>query len=247
MSFSSAEWTIPELCVWIVTQSRPAVNGLSPSERGSLTYSDMVHGGAYAARDEVIEAAQQGKIVITCAGEADRYQSNPERIKLSPDFWNNAELEDATHWMAPGSYECVARRIEQPNKVKEFRDLLVGADECKRNWPSAPVLPVVAETKARQDAASEDKGTRAARPAHRPRSWDWDGALIYLAAKASLVDGLPTVQADAERMVKKYFGDRNDGNHPADSAIREKVGKIYREAEAEKERQDQAKQRRRTP
>jgi hypothetical protein len=40
MSFSSAEWTIPELCVWIATRSRSAVNGLSSSVRGSLKYSD---------------------------------------------------------------------------------------------------------------------------------------------------------------------------------------------------------------
>ena len=125
MSFSSAEWTIPELCVWIVTRNRAAVNELSSSVRKSLKYSDMVHSGAYAARDEVIEAAQQGTIIITCAGERDRYRSNPERVELSRDFWNNAELEDASHWEAPGSYWCVARRIDQPNTAKEYRNLLV--------------------------------------------------------------------------------------------------------------------------
>ena len=125
MSFSSAEWTIPELCVWIVTWSRSAVNGLSSSLRGSLKFSDMVHSGAYAARDDVIEAAQQGKIIVTCAGEASRYRSHPERLKLSRDFWLNAELKDAIHWQAPGSYWCVARRIDQLNTAKECRDLLV--------------------------------------------------------------------------------------------------------------------------
>jgi len=135
MSFSSAQWTIPELCVWIVTRSRSAVNGLSSSVRQSLKYSDMIHGGAYAARDEVIEAAQQGKIIITRAGEANRYRSNPDRISLSRDFWNNAELEDAGHWQAPGSYWCVARRIDRPNTAREFRDLLVSRDETLKEWP----------------------------------------------------------------------------------------------------------------
>jgi hypothetical protein len=133
MSFSSAEWTIPELCVWIVTGSRTALNGLSPSVRESLKYSNMVHSGAYAARDEVIEAAQQGKIIITCAGERDRYRSNPDRTKLSRDFWNNAELEDAGSWMDPGSRSCVARRIDQP--TKEYRDLLVDSAKAKGLWP----------------------------------------------------------------------------------------------------------------
>jgi hypothetical protein len=95
----------------------------------------MVHSGAYVARDEVIEAAQQGKIIITCAGERDRYRSNPDRTKLSRDFWNNAELVDAGHWQAPGSSSCVARRIDQP--AKEFRDLLVGSAKAKEVWSPA--------------------------------------------------------------------------------------------------------------
>ena len=83
MSFSSAEWTIPELCVWIVIRSRSAVNGLPSSAREAFKYSDMLHSGAYAARDDVIEAAQQGKIIVCCAGDRTRYQSKPERMKLS--------------------------------------------------------------------------------------------------------------------------------------------------------------------
>jgi hypothetical protein len=96
----------------------------------------MLHSGAYAARDEVIEAAQQGTIIITCAGERDRYRSNPERVELSRDFWKNGELEDAGHWMAPGSYWCVARRIDQPNMAKEFHDLLVDSAKAKALWLS---------------------------------------------------------------------------------------------------------------
>jgi hypothetical protein len=132
MSFSSAEWTIPELCVWIVTRSRAALNGLSLSVKQSLRDSDMVHNGAYAARDEVIEAAQQGKIIITCDGEANRYRSNPDRIQLPLDFWNNAELEDAGSRLDPGSYWCVARRIDQP--TKEYHGLLVNSAKAKGLW-----------------------------------------------------------------------------------------------------------------
>ena len=135
MSFSSASWTIPELCVWIATRDKAALNSLAPVARRSLKFANMVHPGAYTARDEVIEAAQQGKIIITCAGEADRYQSNPNRMKLSLNFWNNAELTDASHWQAPGSYWCVARRIDQPNTAKEYRDLLVDSAKAKALWP----------------------------------------------------------------------------------------------------------------
>lgn len=139
MSFSSAEWTIPELCVWIVTLDRSAVNGLSSRIKRSLKYANMIHDGAYAARDEVIEAAQQGKIVVTAAGTADRYRSNPDRIRLSREFWNNAEIEDASHWQAAGSFWCVARQVGQPNTSSEFRDLLVSRDDVLREWAERPV------------------------------------------------------------------------------------------------------------
>lgn len=134
MSFSSAQWTIPELCVWIVTGNREALNALSPRVRDSLKYVDMVHSGAYAARDRIIEAAQQGSIIITCAGESDRYRAIPDRVKLPKDFWNNAELVDAGHWEAPGAYWCVARGVDQPTTAKAFRDLLVDSSKAKEIW-----------------------------------------------------------------------------------------------------------------
>ena len=156
MSFSSAEWTIPELCVWIATGNRSAVNGLSSDARESLKYSDIVHNGAYAARDEVIEAAQQGKIIITCASEANRYQSNPERMKLPRDFWTNAELEDAGHYETPGSYWCVARRIDQPNMAKKYHDLLVDSAKAKEVWSPGPRAELA--TAAPADLLAEQQG-----------------------------------------------------------------------------------------
>jgi hypothetical protein len=138
MSFSSVEWTIPELCVWIVTGSRAALNGLSPSARQSLKRSDRVHSGAYAARDDVIEAAQNGKVIITGVGVIDAFSSKPERVTLPLTFWHNAELEDATHYEAPGLSWCVARWIDQTNTAKEFRDLLVDSAKAKELWSQAP-------------------------------------------------------------------------------------------------------------
>jgi hypothetical protein len=189
MSFSSAEWTIPELCVWIVTGSRTALNGLSPSVRESLKYSNMVHSGAYAARDKVIEAAQQGKIIITCAGERDRYRSNPDRTKLSRDFWNNAELVDAGHWQAPGSSVCVARRIDHP--AKEFRDLLVDSAKAKEVW-SPPEPSVELATAAAAGGGSTSSGRK------RGVAEKDDSDLLAKVRCAIVNDGL-TVYAAVER------------------------------------------------
>jgi hypothetical protein len=61
----------------------------------------------------------------------------------------------------------------------------------------------------------------------RRREWDWDAAMAHLTAVAATRGGLPGVQAEAERIVEKYFSDRHEGNSPASSGIRDKVGKVY--------------------
>ena len=61
----------------------------------------------------------------------------------------------------------------------------------------------------------------------RPSEWNWKGALVYLVTVANTPDGLPDKQADAERLVLKWFED-NYCDSPAPSAIREHVSPIYR-------------------
>jgi hypothetical protein len=62
----------------------------------------------------------------------------------------------------------------------------------------------------------------------RPRKWDWDGALIFLIARANTPDGLPSVQADVEKMMADYF-ERKNGDSPTESAIRERVQLLFDE------------------
>lgn len=141
MSFSSAQWTIPELCVWIVTKDRDAVSALAPQAKRSLKNTEMICRGAYSARDRVVEAAQRRVITVTCAGERDRYNSQPPRKTLMPDFWSNAEILDShAGWMADFAPRLVARRVDQPNK--EYDDLLVSSAEALKEWPvSVPAEP----------------------------------------------------------------------------------------------------------
>lgn len=136
MSFSSAQWTVPELCVWIVTRSREAINALPPKVKASLRYAEMVHPGAYAARDEVVEAAQADVIRITCAGQRNFHGTVSPRRTLTADFWKNAEIEDRGHWQSPGSYWCVAKRVDGSGNASEFSDLLVDSVQVKERWTS---------------------------------------------------------------------------------------------------------------
>lgn len=130
MSFSSAQWTIPELCVWIVTGRKEAVNALSREARESLELAEIIHPGAYAARDEVVEAAQADSIRITCNGQRNFHGTISSRRMLTPDFWKYAEIEDRGGW-------CIARRIDQPTADNEFHDLLVDSDRAKVLWSPA--------------------------------------------------------------------------------------------------------------
>ena len=140
MSFSSARWTIPELCVWIATRSKNSVNSLGDSARRSLKYADLVCPGARQAADDVLAAAQAGKIEVSCAGFPDRHRSNPDRLTLTRAFWRNAEICDAGHWMAPGSFWCVARQVGQTNP-KDHRDLLVDSKRALGEWKGWEEFP----------------------------------------------------------------------------------------------------------
>jgi len=137
MSFSSAQWTIPELCVWIVTRSREAVNALPPKVKESLKYAEMAHPGAYAARDEIVEAAQADVIGISCAGQKNFHGTASPRRMLTSEFWKNAEIQDQGHWEAPGSFWCVAKRVDQPAGTSGFHELLVDSAQAKARWPAS--------------------------------------------------------------------------------------------------------------
>jgi hypothetical protein len=128
MSFSSSQWTLPELCVWIVTRSRASVNSLPDPDVGSLKDVDRVHLGAYAARDDVVAAAQIGSITITCAGK-------PDRQALSAQFWKDAEIADSdAGWMADFAPMLVARRADRTGE--EYYALRVGSGDALALWPA---------------------------------------------------------------------------------------------------------------
>jgi hypothetical protein len=62
----------------------------------------------------------------------------------------------------------------------------------------------------------------------RPRSWDWDGAMAHIVAKAQTPDGLPTghgAQAAIEAMIAEWF-ETETGGSPATSQIRTKASMI---------------------
>jgi hypothetical protein len=133
MSFSSAEWTISELCVWILTRSKDAINDLSPEARRSLKLANLVHPGSAAKCDDIIAAAQEGTLHITYL----RFKSPTQpaaRLQFAADFWRNAEIVDYRGWMAgPGFGSCIARRIGDVDAPR-FSQLLVNSAEAKELW-----------------------------------------------------------------------------------------------------------------
>lgn len=64
----------------------------------------------------------------------------------------------------------------------------------------------------------------------RPARWDWEGAMVYVIAKAQTPDGLPTghgAQARIEEMIAEWFSSQT-GDCPAPSQIRQRAAKIMR-------------------
>ncbi|WIM10061.1 hypothetical protein [Enhydrobacter sp.] len=144
MSFSSAEWTIPELCVWIVKRSKDAVSALPSRARNSLDLAESRCPGVYGARDEIIAKAQQGLISVTCQGARALYRSSvvaSKRMTLPTEFWKSAELLDTSHWMAPGVRLCVAQRVGDA-KPTDYSDLLVSSSKAQQLWKSVETASV---------------------------------------------------------------------------------------------------------
>lgn len=168
MSFSSAQWTIPELCVRIATCSKTALNSLPPVVKRSLMNAEMIHPGSYAARDEVIEAAQNGRNTVTGAGIANHHGSTPERSALPVAFWKNAEIKDSTAgWMVDFAPRLVAERVDQPGK--QYDDLLVDSLDESTTRPVAMHMSASLMVTRRAGvvvalSASESKAHRTARP-----------------------------------------------------------------------------------
>jgi hypothetical protein len=138
MSFSSASWTVPELCVWIAIRDKGALNNLVSIARKSIKSADLVHPGTYAARDEVLAAAQDGRITISCQREPNRGIVPPGtrdgRMALTKTFWSGAELDDATSHLGSGARWCVARPVHARDG-RAYRELLVSRDEVLKEWP----------------------------------------------------------------------------------------------------------------
>ena len=64
----------------------------------------------------------------------------------------------------------------------------------------------------------------------RPRKWDWESAMAYIASQAQTTDGLPTghgAQAQIETMMADWF-EREVGKSPAISQIRQRASTIMK-------------------
>lgn len=149
MSFSSGQWTIVELCVWITTQSKVAVNSLSDWDLRSLKLAESTHAGTYAARDDVVAAARAGRIVI-----------NSSTGVVPVDFWIDGAIVDwHSSWMADYWPKVVARRVDRTGE--EYDSLWVSSGEALAEWPARPAG--ASDPAAAASASSRKEHLRGAR------------------------------------------------------------------------------------
>lgn len=140
MSFSSAEWTIPELCVWISTRDAARFNALSEMQRHSLHAADRVVPGAWKMRDEIVRAAIRGAISATCIRPReigllpDPPGTPARRVGLEPGFWNKADVIDVDNGLT-GASVCIARFRHGADHL-DHHALRVSREEALAEWPS---------------------------------------------------------------------------------------------------------------
>jgi hypothetical protein len=142
--------------------------------------------------------------------------AKPEALKRQILEWEATSTPTAT--------DLEKKELRLAELRRELASLIPGRPTSTADDPQEQS---VAPAKGDAPSVTGERTTPPRGRAGRPAEWGWDAALAHLTALANTPDGLPEVQADAERIVEKYFADRNGGNSPAMSRIREKVGPIY--------------------
>jgi len=77
---------------------------------------------------------------------------------------------------------------------------------------------------APEDAAESPDGPK--KKPGRPQEHDWNGFYVEIVRVADMEE-LPATQADLERRLLRWFQDKF-GREPSESAVRERIGDIYR-------------------
>tara|TARA_R110002020_G_scaffold37828_3_gene113981 strand:- start:10110 stop:10730 length:621 start_codon:yes stop_codon:yes gene_type:complete len=71
----------------------------------------------------------------------------------------------------------------------------------------------------------------------RPPTYDWDSFIMEVIRRANSLDGLPHVQADLIRDLLQWFSDTY-GVEPAESAVKQRISKIYKYLQTAKNQAD---------
>lgn len=140
--------------------------------------------------------------VLVAEGIAEPPDHALTRRAIPADWWRKPEVEfdhaESGLWNLVGS-----------KRIQIFSDIRLVA-------PAAVSREAVP---AHRDELPVPKG----RPGRKPK-WDWDAASRELMRLACSKEGLPKTQAEIEQHLADWFLD-NFGDHPAESMIREFVGK----------------------
>lgn len=182
-------------------------------ERRGLTVSDqgLLNSLSQEAEQALLHAFLSGDLV--CLGRSRSDGAGWKPLPLDCFRWpvsirvNHNILEPA-----PGASVDDHRAIAE--YVSTWGDLRVNK-AALLSWHSAR-LAAHAPLLATETQQAVKRGRR--------RKWDWDSAMAHYAAHlASDPDGLPDIQADAERWVADWFAKRSNGDSPPITEIRQRV------------------------
>lgn len=174
----------------------------------SLKYKDCI---ARSITWGVLVSRSESRLVHTSSSK----KSGP----LIPySFWSNLEPTDVSDWVS-GDFVSSNKR-----GLASTWDMYATGVEILR-----PTLPMVGGRKALESRILPAKARRG-----RPRSWDWEGAICAVIARANTPDGLPEgygAQAEVGRLIGQWFRDNQRGE-PAQSEIGARAAKVMAAIEA---------------
>lgn len=182
-------------------------------ERRGLTVSDqgLLDSLGREAEQALLNAFLSGDLV--CLGQSRTDGAGWKPLPLDCFRWpvsiraNHNKLEPAPS-ASVDDHKAIAEHVSTWFDLRVNKGALI-------SWRSARIDP--------QAPSSEIECEPASRRGRRPK-WDWDGAKAHYAAHlASDPDGLPAIQADAEKWVADWFAKSNKGDSPPITEIRQRV------------------------
>jgi hypothetical protein len=191
--------------------------GLDAAERcmGPSAHHQLL---LYLRRGEITAQAERMKTVplIKTYRNNLTYTNSTVSLRLGTPKWESVTLIPASFWLDAAAdipSGVAVRKDEQGRVIAQATGIVLSRDDVDRLWPAGKEIVPVTEADANAGG--------------RPRSWDWEGALIEMARIAVFEEVVPATHDEWVDRIRRWFEANHQPvkgrKHPGDTLLNERV------------------------